>query len=60
VALQLWGFESLRPHSVHDFAGTKESSSATLLRCDTEMLRGFDCVHRIPSRSQYSQNSAGL
>ena len=21
------------------------------------MLRGFDCVHRIPSRSQYSQNS---
>ena len=49
-----WGFESLRPHQL--FAGTNESSSATLCRCDTEMLRGFDCVHRIPSRSQYSQN----
>jgi hypothetical protein len=40
----------------HDFAGTNESSSATLVRCETEMLRGLDCVHRIPSRSQYSQN----
>jgi hypothetical protein len=33
------------------------SSAATLRRCDTEMLRWLDCVHRIPSRSQYSQNS---
>ena len=24
------------------------------------MFRGFDCVHRIPSRSQYSQNSARM
>jgi hypothetical protein len=33
---------------------------ATLLRCATEMLRGLDCVHRIPSRSRYSQNSAWM
>ena len=32
-------------------------ASATLVRCEIEMLRGFDCVQRIPSRSQYSQNS---
>ena len=32
------------------------SSAATLRRCETEMLRWFDCVQRIPSRSQYSQN----
>ena len=41
----------------HDFAGTNESTSATLVRCEIEMLRGFDCVQRIPSRSQYSQKS---
>ena len=34
--------------------------SATLVRCEIEMLRGFDCVQRIPSRSQYSQNSARM
>jgi hypothetical protein len=39
------------------FVGTNESGRATLLRWETEMLRGFDCVQRIPSRSQYSQNS---
>jgi hypothetical protein len=33
------------------------SSAATLRRCDTEILRWLDCVQRIPSRSQYSQNS---
>ena len=33
------------------------SSAATLWRCETEMLRWFDCVQRIPSRSQYSQNN---
>ena len=38
--------------------GTKESSSATLVRWETEMFRGSDCVHRTPRRSQYSQNSA--
>jgi hypothetical protein len=37
--------------------GTNESSSATLRRWDTEMLRGFDYVQRTPSRSQYSQNN---
>ena len=41
----------------HDFAGTNESTSATLARCEIEMLRGLDCVQRTPSRSQYSQNS---
>jgi diketogulonate reductase-like aldo/keto reductase len=30
------------------------------LRCESEMLRGFDCVHRIPGRWQYSQNSAQM
>ena len=44
----------------HDFAGTNESTSATLLRCEIEMFRGFDCVQLIPSRSQYSQNSARM
>jgi len=33
------------------------SNAATLWRCETEMLRALDCVQRIPSRSQYSQNS---
>jgi hypothetical protein len=33
------------------------SRIATLVRWDTLMLRWFDCVHRTPSRSQYSQNS---
>ena len=41
----------------HDFTGTNESTSATLARWAIEMLRGLDCVQRIPSRSQYSQNS---
>jgi hypothetical protein len=32
------------------------SRIATLRRCETLMLRWLDCVRRIPSRSQYSQN----
>ena len=36
------------------------SRAATLRRCETEMLRWFDCVHRTPSVSQYSQNSARM
>ncbi len=31
------------------------SSSATLSRCETEMLRGFDCVQRTPINSQWAQ-----
>ncbi|MDP9384685.1 MAG: hypothetical protein M3P50_05555 [Actinomycetota bacterium] len=38
----------------------KVSSLATLSRCEIEMLRGFDCVQRIPSRSQYSQKRARM
>jgi hypothetical protein len=38
----------------------KPSRIATLRRCDTLMLRWLDCVHRIPSRSQYSQNSSRM
>ena len=33
------------------------SSSATLVRCEIEMLRWLDCVQRSPSRSQLSQNN---
>jgi hypothetical protein len=36
------------------------SRIATLWRCETLMLRWFDCVQRTPSRSQYSQNSARM
>ena len=32
----------------------------TLARCETLMLRWLDCVQRTPSRSQYSQKSAGM
>ena len=39
------------------FGPMNSSSAATLWRCETEMLRWLDCVQRIPSLSQYSQNS---
>ena len=39
------------------FGPTYSSSSATLVRCEIEMLRWLDCVQRSPSRSQLSQNS---
>jgi hypothetical protein len=50
----------VRVRTSYDFAGTNESSSATLVRCETETFRALDCVQRIPSRSQYSQNSARM
>ena len=51
---------SSRPHcTTHHFGPTNSSSSATLSRCETEMLRGFDCVQRIPSSSQCSQKIRG-
>ena len=45
-----------RPSAQH-FGPTCSSSSATLVRCEMEMLRWLDCVQRSPSRSQLSQNS---
>ena len=39
----------------YDFGPTKESSSATLRRCETEMLRQLERLHRMPIRSQASQ-----
>ena len=45
-----------RAHCTAQHFGPMNSSiSATDLRCETEMFRGFDCVHRIPSSSQCSQ-----
>ena len=41
----------------HSFGPTCSSSKATLLRCETEMLRGFDCVQRTPTCSHVAQNS---
>ena len=45
------------PRSAQHFGPTFSSSSATLVRCEIEMLRGLDCVQRSPSCSQLSQNS---
>ena len=45
------------PRSAQHFGPTFSSSSATLVRCEIEMLRWLDCVQRSPSRSQLSQNS---
>ena len=42
-------------YTAHHFGPMNSSSSATDFRCDTEMFRGFDCVQRIPSSSQWSQ-----
>ena len=52
------GEETVLPPAppVTPWARRTPSSSATLSRCDTDTLRWLDCVHRIPSRSQYSQN----
>src|SRR4051812_28002557 len=44
----------------HRLGPTCSSSSATLLRCEIEMLRWLDCVHRSPSCSQVLQNSPRL
>ncbi len=44
------------PRSAQHFGPTFSSSSATLVRCEIEMLRWLDCVQRSPSRSQLSQN----
>ena len=45
------------PRSAQHFGPTFSSSSATLVRCEIEMLRWLDCVQRSPSCSQLSQNS---
>ena len=41
----------------HVFGPTCSSSSATLRRCDTDMLRWLDCVHRMPTCSHVAQNN---
>ena len=43
--------------SAQHFGPTFSSRSATLARCEIEMLRWLDCVQRSPRRSQLAQNS---
>ena len=49
-----------RMRNGYAFGPTRSSRTATLLRCETEMLRAFDCVQRTPSRPHAAQNSARM
>src|SRR4051794_11933969 len=44
----------------HSLGPTCWSSKATLLRCEIEMLRLFDCVQRTPTCSHVAQKSARM